>query len=44
MICCLSGTKTLFILGAILIIVAYGFASPTSPAIMSVGLSGDCHL
>ncbi|KAK8812729.1 hypothetical protein WA538_004586 [Blastocystis sp. DL] len=35
MICCLSGTKTIFIVGSILIIVAYGFASPTSPAIMS---------
>lgn len=36
MILCVSQNKNIFILGGIVIIVAYGFAAPAPPAIISV--------
>ena len=44
MMCCASSNKVLFLIGSILIIVSYGFASPTAPAIMSVSSVQEFHL
>lgn len=38
MFLCVAQNKNIFILGGIVIIVAYGFAAPAPPAIVSVGL------
>lgn len=37
MFLCVAQNKDIFILGGIVIIVAYGFAAPAPPAIVSVG-------
>lgn len=37
MFLCVAQNKNVFILGGIVIIVAYGFAAPAPPAIVSVG-------
>ena len=42
MLLCVSGKKFLFMVGAVSLIIAYGFSSPATPAILSVGeLSGE---
>ena len=39
MILCVCSNRVLFLLGSIFIIISYGFASPTAPAIMSVNFT-----
>ena len=36
MLLCVSGNKSLFMIGAVSLIIAYGFSSPAAPAILSV--------
>ena len=44
MILCIGVSKPMFIIGGVLIIVAYAFAAPTAPSIFSVWMSMACEM